>query len=367
MTDPRRTEINSRKAPGVFPGFRFSTAGCYRFDTAPGAIRMSSFLQGAGSRPLRTYRSPLFDVAVVVLVTAFSAWLFGYLEMSERVFVATRRWEFLQLDEIPAVLLVLALCLIWFAGRRYRDASAELARRTDAEARLTELLHDNRRLAQQHVEILESERKRLARELHDEAGQYLNAIKTDAVSIQSWATQAPDTIGRAATAIVGHTDRVYGVVRDLIRRLRPVGLDELGLTAALEHYVEHSQQRMPQVRIVLSIEGDLDGLDEPRSLAAYRLIQEALTNVAKHANAARVDIQLTRQSQPQGADELVLRIKDDGRGADLSTRPSGLGLVGMRERVEMLGGKLRLQSEPLRGFEIVADFPFTASHATAAP
>jgi two-component system sensor histidine kinase UhpB len=330
---------------------------------------MSSVLQNAGSPRHRTYRSPLFDVVVVVLITAVSAGLFGYLEMSERVFVATRPWEFLQLDEIPAVLLVLALCLIWFAGRRYRDASAELARRTDAEAKLTGLLDDNRRLAQQHVEVLESERKRIARELHDEAGQYLNAIKTDAVSIQAWATQGPDNVLRGATAIVDHTDRVYGVVRDLIGRLRPVGLDELGVAAALEHYIDHSQQRLPNLKIVLSIEGELDGLDEQRSLTIYRLIQEAVTNVARHADATRVDVQLTRQPSATaiGADELVVRVKDDGRGADLQARRSGLGLVGMRERVEMLGGKLRVHSEPTQGFEILAEMPFAPAEGSPAP
>jgi two-component system, NarL family, sensor histidine kinase UhpB len=311
-------------------------------------------------RSERTDRSPLFDLVVIVLITAVSAWLFGYLEMNEQVFAATRRWESLQLDEVPAVLLVLALCLTWFAGRRHRDASAELARRRQAEARLTELLHENRRLAQQHVDVLESERKHLARELHDEAGQYLNAIKTDAVSIQSWAAHGPDAIRRASAAIVDHTDRVYGVVRDLISRLRPVGLDELGVTAALEHYVDHSQQRLPQLKIVLSIEGELDDLDEQRSLTVYRLVQEALTNVGRHAGATRVDIQLTRQAVDPRAHALVVRIKDDGKGADLTARSTGLGLVGMRERVEVLGGQLRLKSTPAHGFEIVADIPFGA-------
>jgi two-component system, NarL family, sensor histidine kinase UhpB len=313
-----------------------------------------------------TDRSPLFDLVVIVLITAVSAWLFAYLEMNEQVFAATRRWEFLQLDELPAVLLVLALCLIWFAGRRHRDASAELARRRQAEARLTELLHENRRLAQQHVDLLESERKRLARELHDEAGQYLNAIKTDAVSIQSWAAQGPDAVRRASAAIVDHTDRVYGVVRDLISRLRPVGLDELGVTAALEHYVDNSQQRLPQLKIVLSIEGELDDLDEQRSLTVYRLVQEALTNVGRHADAKRVDIELTRQALGPRANELIVRIRDDGRGADLNAHTTGLGLVGMRERVEVLGGQLRLKSTPAQGFEIVADIPFGARQEACA-
>jgi signal transduction histidine kinase len=323
---------------------------------------MSSASPHAGTRLQRTYRTALFDIVVVVLITAASTGIFGYLEMSERVFAATRPWEFLELDEIPAVLLVLAVCLIWFAGRRFRDASAELARRTDAEAKLTALLHDNRRLAQQQVEVLESERKRIARELHDEAGQYLNAIKTDAVSMQAWAAQGPENVLRVATAIVDHTDRVYGVVRDLIGRLRPVGLDELGVEAALEHYVDHTQQRQPNLKIALSIEGDLSGLDEQRSLTIYRLVQEALTNVAKHASATRVEIQLTRQSS-----STVVRVKDNGQGSQPDATRSGLGLVGMRERVEMLGGTLRVQSEPMRGFEIIAEVPFAPVTGAPAP
>jgi two-component system sensor histidine kinase UhpB len=322
---------------------------------------MPSLADRAGARLHRPWRLPIYDAAVVVVVTAVSAWIFGHIEMSERVFEATRPWEFLQLDEIPAVLLVLAVCLIWYASRRIRETSAELARRTDAERKLTELLEDNRRLAQQHIEALESERKRLARELHDEAGQYLNAIKTDAVSIMNSAGDGPAGLSRAAAAIVDHTDRVYGVVRDLIRRLRPVGLDELGLLAALEHYIDHWRERVPQTRVSLSAEGDVDRVGEMHALTCYRLTQEALTNVARHAAATHVSVQLTQQLSAEGVEEIVVRIKDDGRGADLGARHAGLGLVGMRERIEMLGGTLRLQSAPSQGFEILAHIPLGAA------
>jgi two-component system sensor histidine kinase UhpB len=326
---------------------------------------MPSLSDRAGIRSHRLWRLPLYDAGVVMAITALSAWAFGHLEMSERVFAATRPWEFLELDEIPAVLLVLAVCLIWYAGRRFREASAELARRTDAERKLTELLEDNRRLARQHIEALESERKRLARELHDEAGQYLNAIKTDAVSIMNSAGSGPAGLSRAAAAIVDHTDRVYGVVRDLIRRLRPVGLDELGLLAALEHYIDHWRERVAQTQVSLSAEGDLERLDELRSLTCYRLVQEALTNIARHAYAVHVWIQLTHQVNTSGAEEVVVRIRDDGQGADLSARHAGLGLVGMRERIEMLGGTLRLQSAPGRGFEILAHVPLSVMETSA--
>jgi signal transduction histidine kinase len=256
------------------------------------------------------------------------------------------------------VLLVMALCLIWFAWRRYREASVELDRRRAAEAKLTGLLHDNRRLAQQHIRMQESERKRLARELHDEAGQYLNAIKTDAVSIHARTADESEPIRRASAAIIEHTDRVYDVVRDLIRQLRPVGLDELGLKAALEHYLGHWQQRLPQTRFVVALDGDLDSLGEPLSLTIYRLTQEGLTNAAKHAHAAQVEVQIScKNPAPGETGEVIFRMADDGRGADLTARRSGLGLIGMRERVEMLGGDFQLRSEDCGGFEILARIP----------
>lgn len=302
--------------------------------------------------------SPRQDVLIVVIATALMGWVCTSFEISERIFAATRNWEFLQLDEIPAVLLVMALCLMWFAWRRYREASMELDRRRTAEAKLTGLLHDNRRLAQQHIQAQESERKRLARELHDEAGQYLNAIKTDAVSIHARIAGESEPIRRASAAIIEHTDRVYDLVRDLIRQLRPVGLDELGLKAALEYYLGHWQQRLPQIGFTVALDGDLDSLGEPLSLAIYRLTQEGLTNAAKHAHAARVEIQVSRKGPaPDGTSEVIFRMADDGRGADLAARRSGLGLIGMRERVEMLGGDLQLRSEYCGGFEILARIP----------
>lgn len=282
---------------------------------------MASLLKTAPVAPDREYRRLGHDVAAVVLATTLAGALCAYFEVSERIFAATRSWEYLQLDELPAILLAMALCLIWFAWRRYREASVELDRRRAAEAKLTGLLHDNRRLAQQHIQMQESERKRLARELHDEAGQYLNAIKTDAVSIHTRTPDESEPIHRASAAIIEHTDRVYDVVRDLIRQLRPVGLDELGLKAALEHYLGHWQQRLPQIRFAIELDGDLDNLGEQMSLAIYRLTQEGLTNAARHAHAAQVQIQVScRNPAPGATSEVVFRMADDGCGADLAAR-----------------------------------------------
>ncbi|MGQ0835964.1 MAG: ATP-binding protein, partial [Gammaproteobacteria bacterium] len=203
----------------------------------------------------------------------------------------------------------------------------------------------------------------LARELHDELGQYLNAIKTDAVSIQDRAADSPPVL-RAASAIVGHADHVHGVVRDLIRKLRPVGLDELGLQAALEHSLDHWQQRLPAVRFAASFEGDLDALGEQIALVLYRLVQEGLTNLSTHARARSVRIRVARTRLPPDSDEsIVFEMTDDGCGADLSGKQSGLGLIGMRERVEMLGGRLRITTEPAKGFSIVAQIPVSVRTA----
>ncbi len=190
------------------------------------------------------------DLSVVIVLTVAIGAIAAYFELSEMLHEASRGWERLEIDELPAVFVALSGSLAWFAWRRVREARAEIARRREAEAQLASLLSDNRRLAQQNLRMQESERKALARELHDELGQYLNAIKTDAVTLQERTGGSDGPLLRASTAIVGHVDHVHGVVSDLIRRLRPVGLDDLGLRAALEHFLSNAQQRLPQVQIV---------------------------------------------------------------------------------------------------------------------
>jgi two-component system sensor histidine kinase UhpB len=298
------------------------------------------------------------DLAVVVLVTIVSAALSVYFELSEAIVAWTRPWERLQLDEVPVVLLVLSAALAWFARRRYREARVELRRRQTVEAQLASLLLDHRRLGQQLLRVQESERKTLAQELHDELGQYLNAIKIEAVTLEKKTPDNSSAIHEVASSIIRHTDHVYAVVRDLIRKLRPVGLDDLGLKAALEHHSNDWRQRLPNVQISISLEGDLDSIGEPLSLVLYRLVQEGMTNVAKHARAQNVGIRVLRSSAgPQARDEVTFHMVDDGTGADLRERQSGLGLIGMRERVEMLGGQLEVTAQPARGFNIIARIP----------
>lgn len=321
-------------------------------DRVESAVRVPRALRDRGQLVLAR------DVAVVVLVTVAAALLSVHFELSEAVLAWTRPREYFQLDELPGVLLVLATCLVWFAWRRYREARSELGRRRGAELDLAAALADNRVLAQHYVRIWDSEQKNLARELHDELGQYLNAIKLDATSIRDRARAPSPAIEDAALAIIESTNHVHAVVSDMIRRLRPVGLDDLGLAAALEHCVGRWRERLRTTSFVLSIDENVDDLGESLNLTIYRLAQEALTNVSKHARAARVQIQLARVAQRPGEpDEITFSLADDGMGTNLDRRSGGLGVRGMRERVEALGGHFSISSAPGQGFRLVARLP----------
>lgn len=283
-------------------------------------------------------------------------------ELHERVSAWTRAWERYQLDELPGVLLFLALAMAWYAWRRVGESREQLQRRIDAEARLAETLTENRRLSLSHIQVQEEERKQLARELHDELGQHLNAIKIDAVSLRDWSDNGRDVcmsdVHGAARAIVEVTDHVQGIVRDMLRRLRPVGLDDLGLSAALEHLVQNWRTRHPAIAAALRIDAAVDHLTEQENITLYRIVQESLNNVARHSRAVQVSIALDRDARG-----VHLVISDDGAGANQWQAVSGLGLVGMRERVEALGGSLEIMSKSGHGFLIAVAIPVTEKRA----
>lgn len=302
--------------------------------------------------------TPLRDAVLVAVVTAAAGLLCGLFNITEMLRHLTAPYERYQLDELPTVLLVLGIGLTWFATRRYREARREILRRKSAEAQLAVALTENRRLAQQYVELQECERKALARELHDELGQYLNVIKLDAVGIRDEPRALQEATHRRAGAIVENCNHIHGTVATLIRELRPTGLDELGLAAALEHCVETWRARLPGVLLKLDIAGDFSALPESITVMLYRLVQEALTNVAKHAAASHVSVQLARTGEGgAGDDRIVASVTDDGAGTSPGLPTRGLGLIGMRERVMALQGTLAFTSSPGRGFELSARIP----------
>jgi glucose-6-phosphate-specific signal transduction histidine kinase len=296
--------------------------------------------------------------AIVVTIVTLAAWLLcGLFNVTEILRRLNAPYEQYQLDELPSVLLVLGLGLTWYATRRYGEAREEIARRKSAEVQLAAALADNRRLAQQYVELQERERKALARELHDELGQYLNVIKLDAVGIRD-DSQVQAAVHRRASTIVENCNHIHGAVATLMRELRPTGLDELGLAAALEHCVETWRARLPGVSLRLYMAGEFTALPESITVTLYRLVQEALTNIAKHATATHVTVRLERVgADATNDDRIELAVVDDGIGTLPGVPTRGLGLIGMRERVMTLQGKLVFTSSPGQGFELSAEIP----------
>lgn len=282
------------------------------------------------------------DLLVVGFVTVGAFLLSSALELNERLVALTRPLETYQIDELPTTFVAMIVALAWFSWRRSRQAVEQVNLRLSAQRQLAEALGENRRLSQRYLQLQEEERRFLARELHDELGQSLNAIKVDAVNIREAASGLPE-VGRSAEAIIDVSSQVYDVVRTLLRQLRPVALDELGLATAVQYFVEEWQRRHHSVKCSLSIEGDLDGLDEDINISAYRFVQECLTNVARHAGAEHVDV-ILRASWTDGTRHLELIVEDDGRGVDANGPGTGLGLIGLRERVEALGGTFAISA-----------------------
>jgi signal transduction histidine kinase len=314
-----------------------------------------SSVAGRAASPHSTVRR---DLACVAAITAIAAVLCTSFDFGERFYRWTRGAERFQVDELPPTLFVLASGLAWFAWRRYRESQRELARRRELEEEAERLLADNRRLASQGIDTQENERRHLARELHDELGQYLNSISLDAARIRDLAAPREPEIHRISLAVIQSAHHVYREIGGMIRRLRPIGLDEFGLPGALEHCVDGWRERLPGASFTLTVEGDFAALSDAQNITLYRLVQEGLTNISKFARNARVEIYLVRTAGAGG--EIVVTMADDGPGVDLSMPRTGLGLIGMRERVEALGGEFHIASEPGGGFLFCARVPAQA-------
>jgi signal transduction histidine kinase len=204
---------------------------------------------------------------------------------------------------------------------------------------------------QQQVESAEKERERWARELHDDALQGLAAIRiTLATALQSKGEDRAERIERAAEDTVHQLENQINELNRLINDLRPAPLERLGLAGALEALAEESSNR-GEVRVEATV--DIAGEPTPdEERLVYRLIQEALTNVVKHASASHVTV-----TAKEADGEIQIIISDDGTGFDTSATTRGRGLTGMRERIELLGGEIEVSSEPGRGTEIHARVP----------
>jgi signal transduction histidine kinase len=230
-------------------------------------------------------------------------------------------------------------------------------------ARLFETVQTNRAqlqaLSRRLVEVQENERRAIARELHDEAGQALTAIKLGLRVLERDNPSA--NLSGQVQELQKIVDDVMDELHSLAVDLRPVSLDRAGLVPAVEQYLTtfRRQCSLPVDFIAVGLEDHR--LNSEVEIALYRILQEALTNVARHARASRISVILERRlSVPQGEGPWVLAvIEDNGVGFDVeqALKRGRLGLLGMRERTEMLGGTLTIESAPGAGTTVVVAIP----------
>jgi len=220
-------------------------------------------------------------------------------------------------------------------------------------------LEQNRRLTRAIQSRLEEERRSIARELHDELGQCVTAIKTIGTAIANRTRASAPDIHKNALTIVSVASHIYDVVHGIIRQLRPTALDHLGLSETLRDTIAVWRERHPEIECDLQLEGALDEMGETINITVYRIIQECLTNVARHASATRVQIVVARGNERRRSDAVTVEVRDNGKGLSAEAERDGghFGLIGMRERVQALGGEFRLESKSGQGLQVMAVLP----------
>ncbi len=210
---------------------------------------------------------------------------------------------------------------------------------------------DNERLTRQAMSVQEQERRFLAQELHDSLGQAVSAIKAMAVSIANRTRGTLPVVAESAGNIEKISDDAYKSVRNLMAWLRPAILDELGLMLALQQMIDDWNVHHEDTFCSLRMETDLGELKEQQQIQVYRIVQEALTNVAKHAEAGRVNIVFS------GQEIITLIISDDGKGFDSTRVRMGIGLANLRDRANLLRGSFNVSSKRGKGTTLQMEFP----------
>ena len=216
-------------------------------------------------------------------------------------------------------------------------------------------LEENRKFTQLIQSHIEDERRSLARELHDELGQYVSAIKIFAANISNKAKKLSPEIEKNAESVISAANQIYDGMHSIIKQLRPGSLDNLGLAETLKDTVNTWQKQYQDLKIHLSITGDPHQLNETLNINIYRIIQEAMNNVLKHSKAKSIEIHLAINKKGF----LELNFSDDGKGMDLKKidKTKNFGILGMQERIQSLHGSFELISKKNQGTQILISIP----------
>ena len=224
----------------------------------------------------------------------------------------------------------------------------------------------NSELAARVFDAQDEERRVIARELHDEFGPHLFALRAGAAALAKKADDNPQTRA-AASAIAAQVEALQGQNRRILADLRPAALEELGLVEALEALIAQWRRAEPGVAVTLHVDPRVEAMNERASLMAYRFVQEAMTNAFRHAGATRIDVSLRFETPALDSilgdavlGGFVIRVGDDGRGLQAETE-AGMGLAGMRDRVRLLGGQVAVRSPPGGGVVVEARFGAAAA------
>ncbi|HWH41415.1 MAG TPA: PAS domain-containing sensor histidine kinase, partial [Usitatibacter sp.] len=220
-----------------------------------------------------------------------------------------------------------------------------------------ELRHSREELRQFAVaanSVREQEKSRIARELHDELGQALTALKIDVGWLKERLAASGGEVGLKLSNMQVLLDGTVAAARRISADLRPLMLDDLGLVAACDWLVNNFTQRTG-IACELAMSGDELDLPDPYATALFRVLQESLTNVARHAEASLVEVTLERDDT-----HVMLTVRDNGKGFATADprKPNSFGLLGLRERAYLLGGQSRISSEPGRGTTVELQLPF---------
>jgi signal transduction histidine kinase len=224
------------------------------------------------------------------------------------------------------------------------------------ERRSEEAEHQMRELSQQLVNTQEEERKNLSRELHDHVAQVLTGLRMELGRIERMSA----TVGPVVAECKALVDDMFRTVRNLALGLRPSMLDDFGLQAALQWLARDFMSRFA-IDVDLTTDGDFDALPDKHRTCVYRVVQEAMTNCVRHANAKRIQIAVSAVDN-----ELRVRVSDDGRGLDPGQRWKGLGLRGIDERVKELQGTMVISRGPSGGTTVLVSIPVPAKEAPLA-